>query len=37
LNLNYAKQVIIANLFAEDAREGLSASLEKRKPAWKGK
>ncbi len=31
----HAKDAIVSNLFAEDAREGLSAFIEKRKPDWK--
>lgn len=29
--------VMVSNLFAEDAKEGLLAYLEKRKPLWKGR
>jgi enoyl-CoA hydratase/carnithine racemase len=34
---DYGKEVMVTNLFAEDAQEGLSAFLEKRKPTWKGR
>jgi enoyl-CoA hydratase/carnithine racemase len=34
---DYARRVIVNNLFTEDAQEGLTAFLDKRKPAWKGK
>lgn len=33
----YAKKIMVNNLFAEDAQEGLRAFLEKRKPVWKDK
>lgn len=33
----YATETITLNLMAEDAQEGISAFLEKRKPTWKGR
>lgn len=33
----HGNEVMVANLFAEDAVEGLGAFLEKRKPVWKNK
>jgi enoyl-CoA hydratase/carnithine racemase len=31
---NYAKEVMALNCLAEDAREGIAAFIEKRKPRW---
>jgi len=33
----YASQVMCANAAADDAQEGMSAFLEKRKPSWRGR
>jgi enoyl-CoA hydratase/carnithine racemase len=34
---NLGSEVMVSNLFAEDAKEGINAFLEKRKPVWKGR
>jgi enoyl-CoA hydratase/carnithine racemase len=34
---NLGNEVMISNLFAQDASEGISAFLEKRKPLWTGR
>ena len=34
---NLGNEVMVGNLFAEDANEGIRAFLEKRKPVWTGK
>ncbi len=34
---SYVKQVMVTNALASDAQEGMSAFLEKRRPAWKGR
>ena len=34
---NYAKEVMVRNLEAHDAHEGITAFIEKRHPVWCGK
>lgn len=34
---NFGSEVMVGNLFAQDAQEGMRAFLEKRKPVWIGK
>ncbi len=33
----YASELVVRNMLAEDAVEGISAFIEKRKPVWKGR
>ena len=33
----YASKMMSLNMMAQDAKEGISAFLEKRKPKWKNK
>jgi enoyl-CoA hydratase/carnithine racemase len=33
---DHASRIMVENLLAEDAREGISAFIEKRKPEWRG-
>lgn len=33
----YTSEVVVRNMLAEDAEEGISAFIEKRKPVWKGR
>ncbi|MGB3728346.1 MAG: enoyl-CoA hydratase, partial [Thermodesulfobacteriota bacterium] len=33
----YCSQVMVENMMARDAEEGIDAFLEKRTPVWKGK
>ncbi|MDX2257941.1 MAG: enoyl-CoA hydratase, partial [Hyphomicrobiaceae bacterium] len=32
----YAADVMVQNMMAEDAKEGIGAFIEKRKPTWRG-
>jgi enoyl-CoA hydratase/carnithine racemase len=34
---DYASKVMVENMMARDAEEGISAFLEKRKPKWTGR
>ena len=33
----YASEVMVQNMMAEDAEEGMGAFIEKREPVWRGR
>jgi len=33
----YAGELVVRNMLAEDAAEGIGAFVEKRKPVWRGR